>query len=62
MVKLISLVPVCCIRLCSLYSNFRELVDYRGRFQMVGVRGPLALIPEIFLCLLPAMVSSRIGV
>ena len=47
MVKLVSLVWVCCIRLCSYYSNFRELVGCRGRFQMVGVRGPLALIPEI---------------
>ena len=28
--------------------NFRELVDCRGRFQMVGVRGLLALIPETF--------------
>ena len=28
--------------------NFRELVDCRGRFQMVGVRGRLALIPETF--------------
>lgn len=28
--------------------NFRELVDCWGRFQMVGVCGQLALIPETF--------------